>query len=362
MSCPTLAQFSPLLIVCAMIHVAPSRAHAADYSADDRRIAYEGRTAPGPDHRVRLGYPGITIHLRANAAAVVMKTNASSDGVYFNVSIDGAAPQRVQAPKGEGTVTLLQMNVAGEHALDVVRRTESWQGTCDILGFTTKEGELLDAPGLPTRKLLFIGDSVTCGEGTEPEASPDPHSPLRADAEASFGMQLARRLHAQCDLVSYGGRGVIRDWQGNRTTATAPQFYELALPDDPTSWWNHASYVPDAVGICLGTNDFSRGIPDENEFVNAYVEFVRKIQRDAPHAVIFLIDSPILNDGAGEPPKRSTLGAFLDEVVSKVASPNVRHAVIKHYNGAPDNAHPTAADHTGITNELEPLFRTALKW
>ncbi len=344
-----------------MLLVAPST-RAADYAADDPHVSYEGRTAPGTDHRVRMGFPGIILRVRANAATVKVKVNASSETVFFNLSVDGAESRRVLVPKGESTLTLAEFPTAGTHVIELVRRTESWQGTCEVLGVDTTGGELLEPPPLSTRKLLFIGDSVTCGEGTEPEASPDPRNPARANAAASYGMKLARTFNAQCNLVSYGGRGVIRDWQGDRTVMTGPQFYELALPDDPKARWDPARYVPDAIGICLGTNDFSRGIPDQNEFVNAYVEFVRKIQRDAPHAFIFLIDSPILNDGPGEGPKRSACGAYLDEVVKKVDSPNVRHAPVKHYNGAPDNAHPTGADHTGIAHELEPLFRAALKW
>ena len=343
-----------------MSHVTALR--AASCPADDARISYEGRTAPGTDHQVRLGFPGIVVRVRASAPELHVRIEASSDTVLFNLAVDGKDEPRVQLKKGANDVVLCRGLAAGTHEIELTRRNESWQGVCAILGFDAPGGAILAAPALPQRKLMFIGDSITCGEGTEPEASPDSRSPLREDAAASFGMKLARRFHAQCELVSYGGRGVIRDWQGIRATTNAPQFYELALPDDPTARWDPSRYVPDAIGICLGTNDFSQGIPDQNEFVNAYVEFIRKIQRDAPKAPIFLIDSPILTDGPGQPPKRTALGAYIDEVVTKVGSPLVQHAVVSHYKGAPDNAHPTGADHTGIANELEPVFRKALGW
>jgi hypothetical protein len=351
-----------LTLLFSITMTAVSLPAAIDYRADDPRISYEGRTAPGPDHSVRLGFPGITVRLRANAASIAWKLNASSDTVYFDVSIDGKPATRVHAAKGAAVIPLELGASAGGHTITLTRRNECWQGSCDLLSVEVTGGELLDPPPLPARKLMFIGDSVTCGEGTEPEASTDPRNPVRANAAASYGIKLARRLGAQCHLVSYGGRGIIRDWQGIRATNNAPQFYELAFPDDATARWDHARYVPDAIGVCLGTNDFNQGVPDENEFVNAFVEFVRKLQRDAPQALIFLIDSPILNDGPGQSPKRSVCGAYLDEIVRKVDSPNVRRAVISHYKGAPDNAHPTGQDHTGIANELEPIFRAALNW
>jgi len=354
--------FCPAVRSTVLLSALTATVFALEIPADDRRIVYEGRTQVTADHRMRLGYPGIAVHLRASARSLALHANASSDTVYFDVIVDGAAPALWHVPKGEAVTPLYHALPNGEHRVELIRRTESWEGTCDVLGWQADGGEIEAGPALPARKLLFIGDSVTCGQGTEPQRAKEVANPIRANARLAFGPRLARTFGAQCHLVAYGGRGLIRDWQGNRTTTTAPQFYELALPDDPASAWDHARYVPDAIGVALGTNDFSRGIPDQNEFVNAYVEFVRKLQRDAPHAAILLIDSPILNDGPGEPPKRSALSAFLDEVVAKVRSPQVTHARIRHYAGAPDDAHPTGDDHAGIAAELAPAIRAALHW
>lgn len=333
-------------------------ASAREIPADDARVSYEGRYVIGPAHEARLGFPGITLRLVVKGTELRMRVNASSDDVYFKISVDGAPPQRVRAHRGESDLVLLEHAAERPHEVQVVRVTESWEGTCDIIGFGT-DGELRPPPALPTRKLMFIGDSVTCGEGVFPNA-PGKAMAERTDATESYGMKLARRFGAQCHLVGYGGRGIIRDWQGIRATNNAPQFYELALPDDPKTRWDTLRYVPDAIGICLGTNDFSQGIPDENEFVNGYVEFVRKLQRDALNAAVFLIDSPILEDG--EIPKRTACGAFLDEIIRKVNSPKVRRAHVKHYHGSEGDAHPLAAEQTAMADELEPKFRSALGW
>ncbi|HVU32651.1 MAG TPA: GDSL-type esterase/lipase family protein [Opitutaceae bacterium] len=333
-------------------------ARAATVQPDDPRLSYEGRYAVGPAHDVRLGFPGITLRLRVNASAVRLKLHASSNDVFFKLSVDGQPARKIRVHQGDSEIPLLAASTAAEHAIELIRITESWEGVCEFTGLDV-DGTILPPPALPSRKLLFIGDSITCGEGVVPNA-PGLTAPERTDATESYGMKLARRLGAQCELVSYGGRGVIRDWQGIRATNNAPQFYELALPDDPKTRWNPATYVPDAIGICLGTNDFSQGIPDENEFVNAYVEFIRKIQRDAPHAPIFLIDSPILTDA--DIPKRTVCGAYLDEVIRKVDSPLLHHAHLRHYQGSEGDGHPVAAEQTSMTDELEPVFRKALGW
>jgi len=43
--------------------------------------------------------------------------------------------------------------------------------------------------------------------------------------------------------------------------------------------WDFKVWNPQVVVINLGTNDFSEDfIPDRNEFVNAYINFIRRIQ------------------------------------------------------------------------------------
>ena len=336
--------------------------------ANSPKIVIEGRYAPSSNGIVRLGFCGAALHFRYHGTQLAMRVNASSDEVYFDVGVDGAEPVRLRCHAGEGDYPLLENATATDHVLEITRRSESWQGTCEVLGFDLgPDGRLLAPPVLPTRKLMFIGDSVTCGAMTDIQQD-DPlkgrtkHEEQTSNARLSFGKLLARQLNAQCVLVSYGGRGVIRDWQGIRNINNAPQFYELALPDDPSCLWPQNSYEPDAITICLGTNDFNQGVPDENEFVNAYVEFICKIRRDAPKARILLLNSPMIEDAEGKTPKRTVLHAYLQEIVAKVNSPLVQLALVSHYAGVPGNGHPTRADHEAITKELEPQFRQALHW
>jgi lysophospholipase L1-like esterase len=354
------APFSWPHVVLAMASL--SSACAMSVPGDAPRIVYEGRTVVGPDHEVKMGFPGIVTVVRIKGGQLTARINAGSDDVYFNLSVDGSPPARLRLKKGVNELDLLKGFTPGVHSVELVRRTESWEGVCQVLGFDLGDGELLEPVPLPSRKLLFIGDSVTCGSGTEQSDVPGKPGAERSNAAATFCMKLAARLNAQFNLVSYGGRGVIREWEGITATNNAPEFYELALPDDPVSLWDHRRYLPDAIGICLDTNDFSRGIPDETTFVNGYVEFIRKVHRDAPDAPIFLIDSPILDDTPGEAPKLTVSRAYLDEIVRKVGFPKVTHVNIRHYKGSPGDGHPTAAEHTLIADELEPVFRKSLAW
>jgi hypothetical protein len=329
----------------------------------DSPIVYEGRYAVGVTGTVRLGFPGVTVHLRFRGQMLALHAIASSEDVFFDVGIDGADPTPLRLRCGEGHYPLLQGERHAEYTIELTRRTESWQGTCAILGFDFgSDGELLPPPVRSARKLLFIGDSVTSGEMTAYAPERAMTDKANSNARLSYGMILARRLGAQCHLVSYGGRGIIRDWQGVRDTRNAPQFYELALPDDPTVRWDHRRYVPDAIGIQLGTNDFNPGIPEQKEFVEAYVAFLRKVRRDAPQAAIFLMDSPIVEDDPARGLKRTALHAYLEQIVPRVDDRKIQLVPLNHYPGVPGNGHPTGREHEAIASELEPAFRQALGW
>ncbi len=327
----------------------------------DPIMSYEGRTADMKTADgtlfVRASFPGVVLRINFNGSRLVLKTTASSENVFLDLSVDGASPKVVRLATGAKDLVVFD-GADGVHSVTIARRTESWEGQWDIAGATLDKGRFLPPPALPAKKLMFIGDSITCGAGTDVTRD-DPRQDMAVnDAQKSFGKVLAATLGTQCHLVSYGGRGVYRDWQGIQAINNAPQFYDRAAPDEPGLIWNPADYVPDAVGICLGTNDFNQGIPDQNDFINTYVEFIDKVRRDAPRARVVVINSPMLTDG--DIPKRTVCGAYLDEVVRRASSPLVVRAQIAHYPGRPSNSHPIAEEHVAIAAELEPLFRGAL--
>ena len=354
--------FSGALGVAAGVGATTAGGASRFVPANDAAFVYEGRVAIGAGGSVHMAFPGVTAHLRFRGDSLNVQVEAPKP-LYFDVSVDGGAFVELAVGPGAGFYPLVRGVGASAHTVALVRRNESWQGVCTIRGFMLGDGaQVLPPPDLPVRKLMFIGDSVTCGELTDFQPGRDFHDPANSDARLSYGMILARRLSAQCHLVSYGGRGIFRDWQGNRATGNASQFYERALPDEPGVPWDHARYVPDAIGIQLGTNDFSPGIPAEGDFVGAYLSFIRKVRADAPKALIFLMESPMLADNSARGPRRSVLRAYLEQIVARSADSRVILAPLSHAAGVPGNEHPSGREHEAMADELEPLLRRALGW
>ena len=326
-------------------------------------ISYEGRTSVASDDVVKLGYPGIVIRINFNGTDLNMKTRTNSEELYLDVITDGASPVFLKVPKGASEVKLAQGLKAGEHKLSVYKRVESIVGIMDIVSFSVT-GDFLPSTPLPARKLLFMGDSFTAGQATTVEdGGPiDPSKAMRQNARLCYGRLLADKLNAQCHIIAYAGRGVIRDWQGISAVRCAPEYYEYALPDDPVAKWDQKKYVPDVIGICLGNNDFGIGIPDQASYIAAYTEFIRKIRRDAPDAFIMLITSPSLTDDPGKVPMRSVQKAYLDEIAGRLGDKKVQVVSIAHYEGVPGDWHPSGTAHRAVAAELEPVIRKAMSW
>lgn len=337
-------------------------------SPRDSRIAYMGRMNLVGDEAV-MGFPGVTIRFVYRGPAPVLRLTAGSENCYFNLACNGWDPVVIRLAPGKNEIALpMGPAPSGGWLVELVRRTESWQGIASFRGLLLPPGcELLRPPAWPTRKLMFIGDSITCGEYIERFPPEDISTPQSTNAARSFGMLLGDWLKAQVHLVGCGGRGVIRDWTGKTDGINAPQFFQLTLPDDPTVRWDHASYVPDVVVVSLGQNDFNKDLPDEAMYTKAYDDFVGEIRAAYPRAGIVLAEVSLFGDTPGTPDsaKRDLLRRVLETVTARrraAGDKRIREAPIRYYPGTPGNAHLVAFQHEQVADELIGPIKALAGW
>ena len=335
--------------------------------ASDPRLGWMGRLDTTDPARPRFGYPGVTLRLAFDGPSIGLRVSASTPNVHVSVVSDGAPSREVRLPQGESDLGLAGGLGAGPHTVELVHRTETWQGTLAVLGVRVPPGgRLLEAPPFPKRKLLFVGDSVTCGSGTERAAACAKDGIASSNGAASYGMLLGKALDAQSHLVCYGGRGLVRDWRGRRDVLTAPEFFDLAVPDEPKAPpWDHARYVPDAVVVSLGTNDFNLAIgpfPERDEYVSAYVAFLKTIRARYPPALVLVTEGAIVNDGEDGRKQKGTLAGYVADAVRTAGDMRIRAVPARHYPGDACDAHPTAEQHAAMARDLEPVLREALGW
>ncbi|EDY83996.1 GDSL-like lipase/acylhydrolase domain protein [Verrucomicrobiia bacterium DG1235] len=326
-------------------------------------IQYTGRTAIDGDS-TRLAFPGSMVEIAFSGPSLTLNGSVDGSASHLNASIDGVDLPRVDLESGQFNYTFKHyLDPAQPHALRLVRRNESWNGVLKIDSITlADEGELLAPPTRPSRSILCIGDSITCGEKSD-LIPPETIGLHTWNAERSYGWMLAKDFDAQIHLVSCGGRGLIRDWQGLSEAPTAPVFFERALPDDSTSVWDHQSYQPDLITICLGTNDFSQGIPEKEAFVSAYIKFVARIHELHPEARVLLISGPWFGEGD---PKKEALNAYINETVdhfNELGQSFARaHFFTATYPGSELDAHPNALQHRAMATDIGQTIVDWLKW
>lgn len=344
----------------------------SDLPATDPRLVWTGRTRSGADGAVTAAFPGVTLDVALRGTRLELDVEASTGDCHVEVTVDGGQPRIIRLPAGASVLVAAEGLEAGTvHRIRLLRRTESWVGVLTVRALRAAGGACVQADPPPTRRLLFIGDSVTCGACTEllPPDWPEGHA--NSNAARSFGMELGRRLGAAVHLVSYGGRGLVRDWQGLDSerdgVATAPVFFERTLPDEAAPAWDHAAWQPDAVVVGLGTNDFNQGITDERAWTAAYDRFLARIRAVHAQAWILITSSAMFGPRLdnGDAAKAAALAHYLDETVQlrlQARDQRVERVLYRYQPGCGKNGHPNAPQHLQMADDLEPVLRARLGW
>ncbi|NHZ34500.1 xylan esterase [Massilia sp. CCM 8692] len=324
--------------------------------ADDPRIARMGRTVAQADGSLRFAYPGVRLSLAFEGRALSLDAVASGERSHIEVTVDGGAARIIGLSARPRTISLVNARQAGVHRVDILHRSESWHGVVTLARFVT-DGALLAAPALPERKMLVLGDSVTCGEAIDRVKGGEKDSSWW-NPRASYGMLAAQALGAQVHLVCHGGRGLVRSWNGRTGDDNLPDFYELAIASEGQAVrWDHAGYDPGLIVSAIGTNDFSTGIPERAAYVKAYEGLLRTLLRNHPHAQIVLTEGAVLD---GE--RKAALSSYIAETIDRMGSARVHAAALLHHPGDLTDAHPTKAQHAAMARELVPQLRAVTGW
>lgn len=250
--------------------------------ASDSRIEYTGRTfTQGND--VSYDWSGVYFRIRFTGPYLAVKCSDSRNN-WFNIWID-----KEMGPETDGkflvaakdTVIVLAEGLGkGEHEVILQKRTEGDQGRFTVHSFLT-EGEVLQANGRKSRHIEFIGDSYTCGYGTESDNRDDPFRPETENCNLTYAAIAARYFDADYTLVSHSGQGICRNYDDYGKGYHMPDRYSQVFDGAREPKWeaDMVDYRPDLVVIYLCTNDFSTSRqPQELVFARRYIELLNKVK------------------------------------------------------------------------------------
>ncbi|WP_347330888.1 SGNH/GDSL hydrolase family protein [Marinimicrobium locisalis] len=333
--------------------------------AGSEGFALEGRAQELDSGALRIGYPGVTLHTRFEGRYLALRAHSSGEQSALGIQVDGEPPRVLKLNKTPQEWVLIDSDEAVKRQVEITHRGETWLGQVTIEGVTLNEDATLTPAELPQRKMLVVGDSVTCSYGAGDRSTP-PNTGPWWDPKASYGMQVAEALEAQVHLVCYGGRGLIRSWNGKTDEGNAPEFFEWAIADHAPVAWDHRQYPPELILVSLGTNDFNLGIgplPEREAFVGAYVDFLGLLRTVHPNATIALTEGAMVNDEADpQRPQKTVLRQYIREAIDRFGRPDVHFIPATHYPGDHRDSHPTGPQHALMAEELSHQLRALMGW
>lgn len=318
---------------------------------------FDFRDAAGP--KFEWSGTAIQAKFRGTGIAVRLAETLSDQNEHqqFRITIDGQTTSLLVL-NGSPAYTLASGLPDGEHTVEVFKRTEALFGTVQFLGFDVEAGAIVPSEFPYTRRLEFLGDSITAGYGNEGVGPSCTFSADTEDGSRAYGAIAAKALGAAYSAIAWSGRG-LRVNYGDAALPTMPELYGLTRPWDETSAWDFGSYVPDAVVIHLGTNDTWHTADPGAEFTTEYVALLTRIRGLYPQAHVFVIAAP---ERAGVVTRAS---AAVDQR-NQAGDAAVHFLQLDNYDlmrdGVGCDSHPSVAAHAVVAAKLEAAIRAALGW
>jgi lysophospholipase L1-like esterase len=347
------------------------------FEADDENIQYSGRVDFTKPKEPKFSAPGVSITTKFNGTQVGFKLKAAGGLNYYAAVVDDREPVVIRATLA-GEYMVAKDLPAGDHLLTIHKRTEAKNGSGIFFGIAT-DGELLAPPAKPTRRIEIIGDSISAGDGmlgpngsVECDQSKTPWGTMH-DAPNTYGAVLSRALKAEYHITAVAGIGLIRNYDSKYDTRPMPAVYDLIFTQnkEATPAWGHEKFMPDAVIINLGTNDFSPGDNPKDkprpymtveEFVPAMKTFYTKLRGYYANASFFFVSSPMLDDGWPDgQPSLTNQETALQQVVTDLKEDNVFYFDIGSY-GKGCGTHPDVSEHAEMADKLGAFIGEKMGW
>ena len=217
-------------------------------------------------------------------AYLFSKSNAGNDQ-YINVIVDGKLTEKKQLSVS-GDIKLSEGLSDSKHTLKVVKLTENTSGSIGLLKLeTTEGGTFLPVTENQSRKILYIGDSITAGYGNLTNTNLwTGYKTEEQDGSQTYASFISEAFDAEEQILAVSGMGICKNLSGQssyvREVFTGTDFMTKKVSDDYDFSW-----VPDLVVINLGSNDEAAGV-DYQEVKNSAAEFISLIKSKYPSAKI----------------------------------------------------------------------------
>ncbi len=333
-------------------------------SADNECIHYTGRVSFKNPLSPCMVYPASMIETNFSGTSLMMKAKQGSG--YFMVSINHQKEFKIHFSKSDSIIILSHNLSQGNHFVEIMLCYEGYNDRPEFRGFYLDHGErLLTFIETKTRKIEFIGNSITCAYGIEAANEHIHFNDSTENHYFSYAEIATRNLNAQAMIVARSGIGMYRNYNGKRNgdKDIMPRWYDYTLLYDSTERWNPARYTPDVVCINLGTNDLSTNNYDIDHYKNNYRSFLKHLRAIYPKTKIVMLTGSMMNGKELSEAKR-----VLNELQSEFLSKNDKNIYrfdftpIDRTLGYGGDYHPSMLQQAEMGGELTTYLRSIMKW
>jgi hypothetical protein len=250
----------------------PASAVAGDGSPTDSNIRYFGRWDTRSPGAYVPGWAGAYAVVGFTGTTVKLRQRNSAD---LYASIDGGAWVSYRGVKGTVNLTPNRLP-SGTHTLRVSYRqvSGSYRGDPVFQGVILDSGARTVVPGVPSRIIEFVGDSITAGEKA---------SKL---AVTAYGWVTGEKLGAAHTQIA---RASVCLYPASGCIGMRDRYFKTGL-DTSTPDWDFSRYQARDVVINLGTNDRGHNVSG-SQFQTAYVTLMQRIRAKYPNTDIYAMET-----------------------------------------------------------------------
>lgn len=329
------------------------------FRADDSNISYVGRVVKSDAGEVSFNWSGTYFMTRFTGTYCAIRVSDTKKN-YYNIFIDNKLTGVVTTFGIDSIIVLADGLRAGEHSLLMQKRTEGEQGKTTIHGFElAPNGVFMKSGEKRDRHIEFIGNSITCGYGTEGLSKSEPFKAETENCNLAYGCIVSRYFDADYTLIAHSGRGAARNY-GDTARVSRYTMKDLMMntfDEENDIKWNFKDITPDLVVINLGSNDFStKPHPLKEEFISAYDKIVSQIRKAYGNVPILCV----------APPKGPAF-SYTQEYCNNSKDLNVHF--VAYLNGVYNNdsdlgssGHPNYEGQKKIAMNLIPYISTITGW
>ncbi|WP_445735908.1 SGNH/GDSL hydrolase family protein [Mariniflexile sp.] len=336
------------------------------FPATHESFQYIGRFDKTNPEQVRFDWPNSTIQFQFTGSEIALSLKGGARN-YFNLFLNDTLHSVLHQPN-DSIIKIKDIKKAGIHTLRLQKRTEGEMGIAVFKGVYLPKNEKLIISKLKTsRKIEFIGNSITCGYGTEGASRHEKFLPSTENVNQSYALITSKAFNADCHVIAHSGLGVVRNYGAKNKVsvdrATMPMRFNQILDTDNSLLWDFNSWKPDMLVINLGTNDYStKPYPDKAIFQNTYKSLIEKIQDVYGNIPVFLICGPLIDEPAYTNIKELANDMKQSNPELNIHFIGIPKALLNSTSDLGSDSHPSYKGQLKMAKHIIPTIATVMDW